>query len=61
VEKPEDNTILRLLRYRWEDNIKTYLKRIFWEGVNYTLLAANRDNRRAVMGKVINLSVKKMC
>jgi len=55
VEKPKDNGTLRLPRYRWEDNIKMYLKRVGWEGVNYTQLAANRDNRRAVMEKVINL------
>jgi len=55
VEKSEDNRTLRLPRYRWEDNIKMNLKRIGWEGVNYTQLAANRDNRRAVTDKVINV------
>jgi hypothetical protein len=55
VEKPEDNTTLRLPRYKWEDNIKKNLKRIGWYGVNYTHLAGNRVNRGAVMDKVIKL------
>jgi hypothetical protein len=61
VEKPEDNTILRLPRYKWEDNIKKNFKRIGWNGLNYIHLAGNRDNKEAVMDKVIKKKKKKMC
>ena len=40
-------------RYRWEDNIKTGLKEIGWEGVDWIKLAQDRDKRRAVVNVTV--------
>jgi hypothetical protein len=34
IEEPEGKRPLNRTRLRWEDNIKTNLKKILWEGVD---------------------------
>jgi hypothetical protein len=43
MEKPEGKRRLGKTRCRWEGNIKTYLKEIVWEGVNWINLAHDRN------------------
>jgi hypothetical protein len=42
-------------RHRWEDNIRTDLRGIEWEGVNWMNLARVRDKWLAVVNTVMNL------
>ena len=39
--------------HRWEDNIKTDLKEIVWEGSDWPYLAHGRDNWWALVNKLI--------
>jgi hypothetical protein len=55
VGKSKDKRLLGRPRRRWEDNIKMYLRRIGWEGVNWIHVAQNRDHWRAVVKTVMNL------
>jgi hypothetical protein len=57
VGKPEGKRPLGRPRCRWEDNIKTELKEIGWEGVDWILLAQDRDQWRALVKTVLNLRV----
>jgi hypothetical protein len=41
--KPEGKRLLERPRHRWEDGIKTDLREIGWEGVEWIHLAQNRD------------------
>jgi hypothetical protein len=50
-------TPLRRPRCSWEDNIKMDLKEIGCEGVDYTPLAQDRNQRRAIVNTVMNLRV----
>jgi hypothetical protein len=43
MEKPEGKRRLGKTRCRWEGNIKTCLKEIGWEGVNWINLAHDRN------------------
>jgi hypothetical protein len=45
------------LRYRWEDNMKTDLREMRIDGVNWTLLTQDRIQRRAFVNTVMNLRV----
>jgi len=38
VRKPDGRTLARLGN-RWQDNIKTYLQEVGWEGMDWTDLA----------------------
>jgi hypothetical protein len=44
-------------RRRWVDNIKTYLRGIGWDGVDWIELAEDRDHWRALVNTVMNLRV----
>jgi hypothetical protein len=57
VEKPEGKRPLGRHRRRWEYNIKIYLGKIRWEGVDWIHLAQDRDQWRAVVNTVINTRV----
>jgi hypothetical protein len=46
-------------RRRWEDNIRMDLREIGWEGVDWILLAKDRDQWWAVVNTVMNLSFRK--
>jgi hypothetical protein len=41
-------------RHRWEDNIRMDLREIEWEGVDWMLIAQDRDQWRAVVKTVMN-------
>jgi hypothetical protein len=41
-------------RHTWEDNIRTDLKKISWEGIKWLHLAQHREQWRAVMNTVMN-------
>jgi len=57
VRKPEGKKPLGRLRHRWEDNIRTNLSEIVWEGVDWMHLAQDRDQWRAVVNTVMKLWV----
>jgi hypothetical protein len=52
---------LRRPRHRWGDNIKIYLREIGWGGVDWIDLAQDRNQWRALMNIVMNLSVSQEC
>jgi hypothetical protein len=54
MEKPERKRPLGRPRRRWVDNIKTYLRKIGWDGVD---MAQDRDQWRALVNTVLNLWV----
>jgi hypothetical protein len=47
----------RTVRRRRKDNIRMGLRKIGWEGVDWTHLAEDRDQWRALVNTVINLRV----
>jgi len=47
----------RILRRRWEDNIRMDLREIVWEGVDWMHVAYGRDQWRALVNAVMNLPV----
>jgi hypothetical protein len=53
--KPEGMRPLGRRRYRWEDNIKMYIREIECGGVEWIDLARNRDHWRALVNTVVNL------
>jgi hypothetical protein len=55
--KPEGKRPLERPRRRWVDNIKTDLRKIGWDGVDWIDLAQNTDQWRALVNTVINLRV----
>jgi hypothetical protein len=57
VGKPEDKRIIGNLRLRWQDNIKTVLKEIGWEDVDYFDVAQNLDKWLAFVNTVIKTVV----
>jgi hypothetical protein len=54
---PEGKTPLGRPRRRWVDNIKMDLREIGWDGMDWTDLAQNRDQWRALVNAVMNLRV----
>jgi hypothetical protein len=44
-------------RRRWVDNIKIYLRKMGWDGVDWIDLAQDRDQWRALVNTVMNLRV----
>jgi hypothetical protein len=48
---------LRRRRRRWEDDIRTDLREIDWEGVDWMQLIKVRDEWQAVVDRVMNLRV----
>jgi hypothetical protein len=55
VGKAEGKRPHRRCRRRWEDNIKTDLREIVWEGVDWIHLAQDRDQWRALMSTVTSI------
>jgi hypothetical protein len=51
VGKPEGKRLGRLRR-KWVDNIKTDLREIGWGGMDWTDLAQDRDQWKAVLNKI---------
>jgi len=43
--------------HRWEDNNRIDVKEVGWEGVDWTHLAEDRDQWRALVSTVMNLRV----
>jgi hypothetical protein len=56
VGKPEGRRLGRP-RNRWEHNIKTYLRKIGLEGVDWIHVAQDRDQWKALVKTVMNLGV----
>jgi hypothetical protein len=57
VGKPEGKRPLGRPRRRWVDNIKMNLREIGWDGMDWTDLAEDRDQWRALVSTVMNLRV----
>jgi hypothetical protein len=57
VGKPEGKRPLGRQRRRWVDNIKIYLRETEWDGMNWTDLAQDREQWRALVNTVMNLRV----
>jgi hypothetical protein len=57
VGKPEGKRPLERPRRRWMDNIKMDLREIEWGGMDWIILAEDRDQWRALVNTVMNLQV----
>jgi hypothetical protein len=57
VVKPEGKRPLRRPRRRWEDNIKLDLQEVGCGGMDWIVLAQNRDRWRAIVNAVMNIRV----
>jgi hypothetical protein len=57
VGKPEGRRPLGRPRRRWVDNIKTDVREIGWDSVDWVDLAQDRDHWRALVNTVMNLRV----
>jgi hypothetical protein len=57
VGMPEGKRPLGRPRRRWVDNIKMDLREIGWDGVDWTYMAQDRDQWRALVSTVLNLRV----
>ena len=55
--KPEGKRPLGRSRRRWEDNIKIDLQEVGCEGMDWIVLAQDRDRWRALVNAVMNLRV----
>jgi hypothetical protein len=55
--KPEGKRSLRRRRCRWVNNIKTDLKDIGWDDVDWVDVAQVRDQWRALLNTIMNLRV----
>jgi hypothetical protein len=53
AEKPEGKRLLRRQRRWWVDNIKMYLREIGCGGMDWIDLAQDRDQRRALVKRVM--------
>jgi hypothetical protein len=58
VGKPEGKRPLGRPRHRWVDNNKIDLREIGWGGMDWTDLAHDRDQWRALVKTVMNLHVR---
>jgi hypothetical protein len=54
---PEGKRPLGRPRHRWVDNIKIYLRKIGWDGMDWIDLAQDRDQWRALVNMIMNLWV----
>jgi hypothetical protein len=57
VGKAEGNRPLGRPRCRWENNIKMDLREIVFGGMDWILLAQDRDQWRAVVNAAMNLRI----
>jgi hypothetical protein len=55
--KPEGKRLLGRPRRRWVDNIRMDLREIKWNGVDWIVLAQDRNRWRALVNSVLNLRV----
>jgi hypothetical protein len=60
VGKPEGKRPLGRPRRRWVDNIKTDLREIGWDGMDWIDLAHNRGQCRALVNTVKNFKVPEL-
>jgi hypothetical protein len=54
VGKPEGKRPVGRLRRRWVDNIKIDLRETGWDGMNWIILAQDRNLWRALVNTVMN-------
>jgi hypothetical protein len=57
VGNPEEKRPLGRPRCRWVDNVKINLREIGWDGMDWIVLAQDRDQWRALVNAVMNLRV----
>jgi hypothetical protein len=57
VGKPEGRRPLGRPRHRWEDGVRMDLREIGLGGVDWILLAQDRDRCQAIVSAVMNLQV----
>jgi hypothetical protein len=57
VVKPEEKRPLGRPRCRWKDNIKMYLQEVECGGMDWILLAQDRDRWRTLVNAVMNFRV----
>jgi hypothetical protein len=57
VGKPKEKRPMGRPRCTWEDNIKAYLQEVGCRGMDWILLAQDRDRWRALVNAVMNLQV----
>jgi hypothetical protein len=57
VGKPKGKIPLGRPTSRWEDGIKTDLREIVWEGVEWIHLAQDTDQQQAVVNMMMNLRI----
>jgi hypothetical protein len=57
VRRPEGRRPLERPRRRWEDNIKMDLQEVGWRGMDWIVMAEDRDRWRALVSAVMNLRV----
>ena len=57
AEKPKGKRPLGRARRRWEDNIKMDLKEVECGGIEWIVLAQDRDSWRALVKAVMNFRV----
>jgi hypothetical protein len=57
VGKPEGKRTLGRPRRRWVDNVKMYLREIQWDDMDWTDLAQDREQWRALVNTVMKLRV----
>jgi hypothetical protein len=55
MRKPEGKRLLGRPKRRWEGGIRMDLRDIDWEGVDWIILAQDRDLWRAFVNAVMNL------
>jgi hypothetical protein len=57
VGKPEEMRPLGRSRRRWVDSIKIDLREIGWDSTDWTDLAQDREQRKALVNTVMNLRI----
>jgi hypothetical protein len=57
VAEPEGKRPLGRLICRWVDNIKMYIRGMGWDGMDWTDLAQDRDQWKAVVSTEMNFRV----
>jgi hypothetical protein len=57
VGRPEGRRPLGRPRHRWKDNIKMDLQEVGWGGMDWIVMAQDRDRWRAVVSAVMDLRV----
>jgi hypothetical protein len=53
--KPEEKRALGRPRHKWEDNIKMDLRETGWGGMDWIVLAQDRDQWKAFVKTVMNI------